>query len=120
MRKEVPEFMMFADEILLCGVKEVDMTEHLDTWGKSLRERGLRVSRPKTQFMDFTRKLRALKYIHLYKGITGNSYSFQIILIIIIKINITYIALKSSWARARKRNKTKSLIKFKSRGHRTL
>ena len=27
------------------------------------------------------------------------------------------MALKSSGARARKRNKTKSLIKFKSRGH---
>ena len=36
---------------------------------------------------------------------------------IIIIINITSIALKSSGARARKRNKTKSLIIFKSRGH---
>ena len=27
-RKEVPEFMMFADDILLCGGKEVDMTEY--------------------------------------------------------------------------------------------
>ena len=31
--------------------------------------------------------------------------------------NITSMALKSSGARARKRNKTKSLIKFKSWGH---
>ena len=31
--------------------------------------------------------------------------------------NITYIAVKSSGARAQKRNKTKSLIIFKSRGH---
>ena len=31
--------------------------------------------------------------------------------------NITSMALKSSGDRARKRNKTKSLIKFKSRGH---
>ena len=38
--------------------------------------------------------------------------SFRII------INITFIALISSGARARKRNKTKSLIIFKSRGHR--
>ena len=38
--------------------------------------------------------------------------------IIIIILNITSIALNSSGARARKRNKTKSLIKFKSRGHR--
>ena len=30
------------------------MTEYLDTWRKSLQERGARVSRPNTQFMDFT------------------------------------------------------------------
>ena len=29
------------------------MTEYLDTWRKSLEERGMRVSRPKIQFMDF-------------------------------------------------------------------
>ena len=44
---------MFADDIVLCGGREVDMTEYLDTWRKSLEERGMRVSRPKTQFMDF-------------------------------------------------------------------
>ena len=38
-------------------------------------------------------------------------------LIIIIIIYVTSIALKSSVARAQKRNKTKSLIIFKSRGH---
>ena len=35
-RKEVPESMMFADDIVLCGGREVDMTEYLDTWRKSL------------------------------------------------------------------------------------
>ena len=39
-----------------------------------------------------------------------------IIIIIAIIINITSIALKSSGAGARKRNKTNSLIIFKSRG----
>ena len=48
-RKEVPESMMFADDIVLCGGREVDMTEYLDTWRTSLEERGMRVSRPKTQ-----------------------------------------------------------------------
>ena len=36
LRKEVPESMMFADDIVLCGGREVDMTEYLDTWRKSL------------------------------------------------------------------------------------
>ena len=53
LRKEVPESMMFADDIVLCGGREVDMTEYLDTWRKSLEERGMMLSRPKTQFMDF-------------------------------------------------------------------
>ena len=44
-RKDVPESMMFADGIFLCGCKEVDMTEYLDTRRKSLQER----RRPKTQ-----------------------------------------------------------------------
>ena len=44
---------MFEDDIVLCGGREVDMTENLDTWRKSLEERGMRLSRPKTQFMDF-------------------------------------------------------------------
>ena len=29
------------------------MTEYLETWRKALEERGMRISRPKTQFMDF-------------------------------------------------------------------
>ena len=52
-RKEVPEYIMCVDNIVLCGGREVDMTEYLDTWRKSLEERGMRVSRPKTQYMDF-------------------------------------------------------------------
>ena len=52
-RKEIPESMMFADDIVLCGGREVDMTEYLDTWRKSLEERGMRICRPKTQYMDF-------------------------------------------------------------------
>ena len=53
-RKEAPESMLFADHIVLCGDNDVDMTEYLESWRKALEERGLRVSRPKTQFMDFS------------------------------------------------------------------
>ena len=53
-RKEAPESMLFADDIVLCGDKGVDMTEYLESWRKALEERGMRVSRPKTQFIDFS------------------------------------------------------------------
>ena len=45
---------MIADDIVLCGDKDVDMTEYLESWGKALEERRMRVSRPKTHFMDFS------------------------------------------------------------------
>ena len=51
-RKDVSGSMMFADDIVLCGDDETDMTEYLETWRKALEERGMRISRPKTQFMD--------------------------------------------------------------------
>ena len=53
-RKEAPVSMLFADAIVLCGDRDVDMTEYLESRRKALEERGMRVSRPKTQFMDFS------------------------------------------------------------------
>ena len=52
-RKDVSGSMMFADDIVLCGDDETDMTEYLETWRKALEERGMRISRPKTKVMDF-------------------------------------------------------------------
>ena len=52
-RKDVPGSIMFADDIVLCGDDETDMTEYSETWRNALDERGMRISRPKTQFMDF-------------------------------------------------------------------
>ena len=46
--------MLFADDIVLCGCKDVDMTEYVESWRKSLEERGMRVCRPTSQFMDFS------------------------------------------------------------------
>ena len=51
MRKDVPGSMMFADDIV-CGDDETDMTAYLETWRKALEDRGMRISRPKTKFMD--------------------------------------------------------------------
>ena len=53
LRKDVPGSMMFADDIVLCGDDETDMTEYLETWRRALEDRGMTISRPKTQFIDF-------------------------------------------------------------------
>ena len=37
--KDVPESMMFADDIVLCGGKEVDMMKCMDRGRKSLEDR---------------------------------------------------------------------------------
>ena len=54
-RKDIglPGSMMFADDIVLCGDDETDMTEYLETWRRALEDRGTRISRPNTQFIDF-------------------------------------------------------------------
>ena len=51
-RKNVPGSMLFADDIVLCGDGETYMTEYLETWRTALEDRGMRISRPKIQFMD--------------------------------------------------------------------
>ena len=53
-RKDVPGLMMFADDIVLCGDDETDMTEYLETWRKALEERGMRISRPKPNSWTLT------------------------------------------------------------------
>ena len=37
----------------LNGDDETDMTEYLETWRRALEDRCKRISRPKTQFIDF-------------------------------------------------------------------
>ena len=52
-RKDVPGSMMFAYDIVLCGGDETDTTEYLETWRRALEDRGMMISRPKHQFIDF-------------------------------------------------------------------
>ena len=43
----------FTYYIVLCGGDETDTTEYLETWRRALEESGMRISRRKTQFIDF-------------------------------------------------------------------
>ena len=51
-RKDVPGSTMFADDIVLCGDDETDMAEYLETWRRALEDSAMRISIPKTQFID--------------------------------------------------------------------
>ena len=46
------ESIMFADDVVLCGGNEIDLTEYLEKLRKALEEREMRVSRPKTRGME--------------------------------------------------------------------
>ena len=50
--KDLPGSMMFAYDIVLCG-DETNTTGYLETWRRALEDRGMRISRTKTQFIDF-------------------------------------------------------------------
>ena len=59
---------MFADDMVLCGDDETDMTEYLETWMRTLEEKRMRVSIPqKKQFMDFQFRLDTGQERHLVK-----------------------------------------------------
>ena len=44
---------MFADDIVLCGDDETDTTKYMEIWRRALEDRGMRISRPKTQCIYF-------------------------------------------------------------------
>ena len=44
---------MFADEIVICGDDAPETTVYLETWRRALADKWMRISRPKTQFINF-------------------------------------------------------------------
>ena len=74
-RKEAPESMLFADDIVLCGDKDVDMTEYLESWRKALEERGCRSEDRRPSSWNFlsnrTPKETEHKYRFLVRKLKG-------------------------------------------------
>ena len=50
-RKDAPQNMMFADDIVLCGNTRNEVEEELELWREALERRGMKVSRGKTEYM---------------------------------------------------------------------
>ena len=51
-RKEAPWDMMFADDVVLCREDEEELEVSLERWRKVFEEKGLRVSRKKTEYLQ--------------------------------------------------------------------
>lgn len=63
-KKEAPWCMMFADDVVICESTQEALQDNLEQWRKALEERGMRISRVKTDYMC-TKDAKNSYYINL-------------------------------------------------------
>ena len=52
-RDQSPWCMLFADDIVICSIDKDIVEEKLEQWRKELEDRGLKISRGKTEYLKF-------------------------------------------------------------------
>ena len=50
-RSEAPWTMMFADDVVICAERQEEVEERLERWRRALEDRGMRISRKKTEYL---------------------------------------------------------------------
>ena len=50
-RSEAPWTMMFADDVVICAERQEEVEERLERWRRTLEDRGMRISRKKTEYL---------------------------------------------------------------------
>ena len=50
-RSEAPWTMMFADDVVICVERQEEVEERLERWRRALEDRGMRISRKKTEYL---------------------------------------------------------------------
>jgi len=54
LREKPPWSMLYADEVVLCAESKAGVEEKLELWRRALEDRGLKISRSKTEYMKST------------------------------------------------------------------
>ena len=50
-RSEAPWTMVFADDVVICAERQKEVEERLERWRRALEDRGMRISRKKTEYL---------------------------------------------------------------------
>ena len=50
-REGAPWCMMYTDDVVLCAETKVELEQRLEAWRRALEERGMKISRKKTEFL---------------------------------------------------------------------
>ena len=64
---DIPWCMLFADDVVLVDESQTGVNQKLELWRETLKSKGFRLSRTKTEYMryDFGTTTRKEKYISL-------------------------------------------------------
>ena len=52
-RERAPWCMMYADDVVLCAETKEELEQKLETWKRALEDRGMKISRTKTEYLRF-------------------------------------------------------------------
>ena len=66
-QREAPWDMLFADDVVPCGQTREEIEGRLETWRREMENRGMKVSRPKTEYLCLDKQAKMQQELYKYK-----------------------------------------------------